>query len=219
MSVDLPEPDTPVIQVMTPIGICRLTFFKLLPLAPSRRIYKGSVTVFLPFLISPVLALWRIFGISMRFLPDKYCPVNELSFLAISSAVPVAMTRPPCTPAPTPMSMMWSAVRMASSSCSTTITVLPRSRRCVSVDNRRSLSRWCKPMDGSSSTYMTPISPAPIWLARRIRWASPPDNVSAERARVRYSKPTLVKKPKRSRISLKILSATSPLCPPMCRFS
>ena len=28
---------------------------------------------------------------------------------------------------------------------------------------------------------MTPTSPAPIWLASRIRWASPPERVSALR--------------------------------------
>jgi hypothetical protein len=49
----------------------------------------------------------------------------------------------------------------------------------------RSLSRWCRPMDGSSRMYMTPTSPAPIWLARRMRWASPPESVSALRSRVR----------------------------------
>ena len=39
------------------------------------------------------------------------------------------MISPPWMPAPGPMSITWSAVRIASSSCSTTITVLPRSRR------------------------------------------------------------------------------------------
>ena len=38
---------------------------------------------------------------------------------------------------------------------------------------------------GSSSTYMTPTRPAPIWLASRMRWASPPERVSAERDRLR----------------------------------
>src|SRR5579885_623799 len=61
---------------------------------------------------------------------------------------------------------------IASSSCSTTMTVLPRSRSRVSVPSSRRLSRWCKPMDGSSSTYMTPTSPAPIWLASRMRCAA-----------------------------------------------
>src|SRR5438045_3698411 len=36
--------------------------------------------------------------------------------------------RPPCSPAPGPMSTIQSAARIVSSSCSTTINVLPRSR-------------------------------------------------------------------------------------------
>ena len=39
---------------------------------------------------------------------------------------------------------------------------------------RRALSRWCSPMLGSSSTYMTPDRSLPSWLASRMRWASPP---------------------------------------------
>ena len=46
---------------------------------------------------------------------------------------PECTTSPPLTPAPGPMSTIQSAVRMVSSSCSTTIRVLPRSRR---VDER-----------------------------------------------------------------------------------
>ncbi len=72
-----------------------------------------------------------------------------------------------------------------SSSCSTTSTELPRSRKRFSVLISRALSRWCNPIDGSSSTYITPVSPLPIWLARRMRCASPPDNVSALRSRLR----------------------------------
>jgi hypothetical protein len=48
------------------------------------------------------------------------------------------------------MSTTWSAARIVSSSCSTTITVLPRSRSRSSVAISRALSRWCRPIDGSS---------------------------------------------------------------------
>ena len=41
------------------------------------------------------------------------------------------------------------------------------------------LSRWWSPIDGSSRMYRTPISVVPIWVASRIRWASPPDSVDA----------------------------------------
>ena len=42
----------------------------------------------------------------------------------------------------------------------------PGSRNVLS---KRSLSRWCNPIDGSSRMYITPTRPAPIWLASRIR--------------------------------------------------
>src|SRR5690625_262116 len=61
---------------------------------------------------------------------------------------------------------------MVSSSCSTTISVLSRSRRCISVFSSRSLSRGCRPIEGSSSTYSTPVRPLPTWVASRMRCAS-----------------------------------------------
>ena len=39
---------------------------------------------------------------------------------------------------------------IVASSCSTTISVLPRSRSRISVSISRRLSRWCRPIDGSS---------------------------------------------------------------------
>ena len=80
---------------------------------------------------------------------------------------------------------MKSAVRIVSSSCSMTTTVLPMSRRESNVLINFRLSRWCKPIDGSSRMYSTPISFEPIWVARRIRCASPPESESAERAMFR----------------------------------
>ena len=44
-----------------------------------------------------------------------------------SATLPCATSRPPRLPAPGPMSMMWSARRIVSSSCSTTTSVLPLS--------------------------------------------------------------------------------------------
>ena len=173
MSVDLPEPDTPVTHVINPTGIVRFTFFRLFPAAPF-----NSITCI-------ELKGVRCSGTSINCLPDRYCPVNDFLFAAICFGVPCATISPPCTPAPGPISITWSAALIASSSCSTTITVLPKSRRWNKVFNKRWLSRWCKPIDGSSRIYITPTSPAPIWLAKRIRWASPPDNVSALRSRVK----------------------------------
>ena len=120
---------------------------------------------------------------------------------------PQATSVPPRSPAPGPKSTTTSASRMVSSSCSTTMTVLPMSRRRLRVSNSRWLSRWCRPMEGSSRMYSTPTKPEPIWEARRMRWASPPDKVCAPRSRVRYPKPMSHMSCKRPRISLSASSA------------
>ena len=83
--------------------------------------------------------------------------VLELRYYAASRIMPRGALRlpvlsPPCSPAAGPRSTIQSAVRMVSSSCSTTSTVLPRSRNPFSVSSRRVLSRGCRPMEGSSST-------------------------------------------------------------------
>jgi len=91
---------------------------------------------------------------------------------------------------------------MVSSSCSTTMSVLPMSRRFFIVLSSFALSRWCRPMLGSSRMYSTPMSEEPICVASRMRCASPPESVAAARESVRYCRPTLCKKPRRLRISL-----------------
>ena len=55
--VDLPEPDTPVMQVSRPAGIARSTSLRLLPVAPRR------------WKISLGLGAWRLAGTSMRLRP------------------------------------------------------------------------------------------------------------------------------------------------------
>jgi hypothetical protein len=51
----------------------------------------------------------------------------------------------------------------------------------ASVASSFRLSRWCRPIDGSSSTYSTPVRFEPICVARRMRCPSPPDSVAALR--------------------------------------
>ena len=63
IKVDFPLPETPVTQVKLPVGILRLTLFKLFPLAPL-------ISTNLPFFASLLID-----GISIFFLLDKYCPV------------------------------------------------------------------------------------------------------------------------------------------------
>ena len=77
------------------------------------------------------------------------------------------------------MSITWSAAYIVSVSCSTTITEFPKSLSFFSVAINLSLSLWCKPILGSSSIYITPVNPEPIWVASLILWASPPDKVAA----------------------------------------
>ena len=167
----LPLPDTPVTQVNTPRGISTSMPFRLLARAPRTRKNRS------------LCRRWA--GTGMHRRPDRNWPVMESGLAMISSGVPWATTWPPCSPAPGPISTIWSAESMVSSSCSTTMRVLPRSRIPFRVASSRALSRWCRPMLGSSRIYSTPTSPEPIWVAKRIRWASPPDRVPAERDRVR----------------------------------
>ncbi|MCY1435853.1 hypothetical protein D9M71_519610 [compost metagenome] len=92
ISVDLPEPDTPVTQVNSPTGSSRLTLCRLLPRAP--------------FSLSSVFRLRgvRLAGTAIFLRPDRYLPVSESGWFITSSGVPSATIRPPCTPAPGPMS-------------------------------------------------------------------------------------------------------------------
>src|SRR5690606_20992293 len=65
IKVDLPEPDTPVIQVNRPKGISRVTLFRLLPVAPTRRsILSESGAV-------------RCSGMAIIRAPERYSPVSE----------------------------------------------------------------------------------------------------------------------------------------------
>src|SRR6266581_4397856 len=66
---------------------------------------------------------------------------------------------------------------MVSSSCSTTNTVFPRLRSSSSALSRRPLSRWCNPIEGSSSTYSTPRSFEPICVPSRIQELQPFDDL------------------------------------------
>ena len=171
-SVDLPDPLTPVMQTNSPSGIRTSMFFRLFSRAPftSRA---------LP------LPCRRFAGIGMRRSPRRKAPVMLSGQARIASSGPWQTTWPPCSPAPGPRSTIQSAERMVSSSCSTTSTVLPRSRSRVSVAMSRRLSRWCRPMDGSSRMYSTPIRLLPICVARRMRCPSPPESDPAARSMVR----------------------------------
>ena len=76
ISVDLPEPDTPVTQVIRPTGISRLTLCKLLPQAPLRRSHLSFCGGL------------RLAGMGILTLPERYLPVSEAGLFMTSSAVP-----------------------------------------------------------------------------------------------------------------------------------
>ena len=168
----LPLPETPVISVMHPSGIGTSMFLRLFLRAPC-------TTMLCP------LPFRRSVGTAMDNSPDRYLPVMLSGQLMTSCTVPAHTISPPCTPAPGPTSTTKSAARIVSSSCSTTISVLPTSRSLVSVAISLALSRWCSPILGSSRMYSTPVSPLPICVASLMRCASPPDSVPAERLSVR----------------------------------
>ena len=148
----------------------RVTFLRLLPRAPvDVELRLGS-------------GLCRRPGTSMRRRPVRYWPVSDSA--ALRDVVGRALRDDAAAVHAGAGAHVDDVVggSIASWSCSTTITVLPMSRRRFSVSSSRALSRWCRPIDGSSSTYMTPVRPEPIWLASRMRCASPPESVSAERS-------------------------------------
>ena len=177
-SVLLPEPETPVTQVNRPTGISTLMLLQVV----AARARDASACCGAGLSAS-----------AARALRARRCAARRRG--SVRSATRRSPPPRPACPGrsrgrrarrrPGPCRRHGRRLRIMSSSCSTTSTLLPRSRRRRSVAIRRSLSRWCRPMLGSSSTYITPVRPEPICEARRMRWASPPDSVSALRSRLR----------------------------------
>ena len=182
--------DTPVTQTNAPSGISTSTFLRLLCRAPIDR--RRPVVVRL----DAAAAFSRAFRSSR--LPRQKLP-GHAAFGAwrSSSAVPLRhdfaaahagagaeiddRDRPPAS--------CLRRARRRRPCC-------PCRAAACSVSSSRSLSRGCRPIDGSSRMYSTPTRPQPIWPARRMRCDSPPESVGAVRSSVRYSSPTLTKKPK-----------------------
>ena len=168
----LPLPLTPVTQISLPRGKATSMRLRLLCLTPRTTSCRP-------------LPDRRPLGIGICRSWRRYWAVSESRQVRNSASGAEQTTCPPCSPAPGPMSNTQSAERMVSWSCSTTSTVFPRSRIPLSVSSKRALSRWCRPIEGSSRIYRQPISWEPIWVARRMRCASPPDRVLAARPNVR----------------------------------
>ena len=90
-SVDFPEPETPVTTVSSPRGIGTSMFFRLLACAPR-------IEMALPF------GTRRFQGTAILTAPERYWPVSESGFAAISAGGPAATSCPPALPAPGPRS-------------------------------------------------------------------------------------------------------------------
>ena len=108
---------------------------------------------------------------AIAFLPDRYCPVSDaLRACDLAPACRAATISPPRSPAPGPKSSRWSARGDHFA------VVLDHEQRVAEVAELAAapraagaLSRGCRPIVGSSSTYSTPVRPLPTWLARRMR--------------------------------------------------
>src|SRR5450759_1055946 len=126
-----------------------------------------------------------------RTLSLRNCPVSESGLQAICSGVPVATMRPPLSPPSGPRSMAQSAFLMTSRLCSMTMTVLPLLVSSWRTPTSFSTSAKCRPVVGSSRIYsVLPAVRLPSSAASLIRWASPPDRVTALCPRRIYPSPT-----------------------------
>ena len=135
----LPEPLTPVTQTNRPSGNDDVDPLEVVAAGPRRSSAVG-----------PSGAL-RSSGTAIDLRPERYCAGQARGGLGRGrDASPAATTSPPLTPGPGPKSTRWSAARIVSSSCSTTMTVLPTSRSRCRVAISRSLSRGWRPIEGSS---------------------------------------------------------------------
>jgi len=136
---DFPEPLTPVTAVKTCNGNFTSIPFKLLCEAPRTVMYEFHV----PGLSGT--------GITLGSLKKRRVRLSGTStFSPGFTGGPWYISRPPSFPAKGPMSMIWSAARIISSSCSTTITVFPMSLRAFKDARSLWVSRGCSPILGSS---------------------------------------------------------------------
>lgn len=137
MSVDFPDPDTPVTAVSTPNGNSAVT---------PRRLCRLTGPI---FNWPRAARTWRT-GVGERSKRKR--AVADRSTEASSGTGPLCSTSPPCSPASGPTSTSQSAPRMTSRWCSTTNTEFPADFSRSRTVSRASVSAGCRPADGSSST-------------------------------------------------------------------
>ena len=151
----------------------------------------------------------RVRGSGMVSSPLRYRAVRDRRSERNRSGGREQTTSPPFSPAQGPSSMMWSAAWMICRSCSTTTTVLPACARSRRIAASVAVSRACRPMVGSSSTYRVPTSLDPSWVARTIRCPSPPESVRVCLDNPTYPNPTRRRNPSFIRSLARISCATA----------
>ena len=99
----------------------------------------------------------RAGAISAPPRPARNGPICETGSSAMAATVPSAMTWPPRAPASGPISTIQSASRRICVSWSTRRTEFPSATRSCITPVSPTMFDGCRPMDGSSSTYSTPV--------------------------------------------------------------
>ena len=160
---DLPEPETPVTHTSMPSGISTSMFFRLFSRAPTMRTR---------------LPLPRC---RWRGTVDGQRAAEELARQRLGRGHD-ALDRALGHDASAVFARAWAHVDDPVGRAHRVLVVLDHDQGVAQIAQphaacaiRRALSRWCRPMLGSSRMYSTPIRPEPICVASRIRWASPPD--------------------------------------------
>ena len=116
----------------------------------------------------------------------------ETEFFIISGIEPWAMTSPPSAPDSGPISIIQSDSDKICVSWSTSITEFPSFiRSCINVLSPV-IFDGCSPMEGSSSTYKTPVVRFLTERASCILCLSPVDSVEAALSKDKYPRPSSI---------------------------
>ena len=174
ISVVLPLPLTPVTTVSLPLGISTASGFTVW-MAPVSRWRHPAAN------ISSAAACLRITELSAF----KNGPILEFLFCAISVMVPSAITCPPLAPASGPISISQPASFKIWVSWSTSTTELPSATKSCITPVSPTMLEGCSPMEGSSSTYKTPVVRLRTARASCMRWRSPVERVLLARSSVK----------------------------------
>ena len=175
ISVVLPEPDTPVTTVSRPLGSAASSGCTVWMAPVARRIAPCANT-----------SCRGQRGRSGAAVPgSRNGPMRDAGFWASAAGGPWAMTVPPSAPAPGPSSTIWPAWASTWVSWSTSSTVLPSATRSSMTAVSPLRLAGCRPMDGSSNTYSTPVVRLRTARASCMRWRSPVESVDAARSSAR----------------------------------